>query len=97
MEPTLKSGSFVLVSSIPYLLVNPKVGDIIAFKKENKIFIKRIAKINPSRHSAELSRSPSSGKKYFVKGDNEKDSLDSRKLGWIEMKNIVGKVIIRFQ
>ncbi len=81
MEPTFLNGSFLLVSSIPYLLIKPKVGDIIAFKKDDKIFIKRIVKIN--------------GEKYFVKGDNKNDSLDSRKFGWIEKKEIVGKVIAK--
>jgi len=93
MEPTLKNGSFVLVSSIPYLFAKPKVRDIIAFKKrpafakasagKEKIFIKRIAKINLST---------SSGEKCFVKGDNKKDSLE---IGWIDKKEILGKVIAK--
>jgi signal peptidase I len=81
MEPSFKNGSFVLISSIPYLFVVPKVGDTIAFQKEDKVFVKRVTKIN--------------GEKYFVKGDNEKDSMDSRRLGWIKRKEIVGKVIYR--
>ena len=81
MEPILKTGHAVLVSSIPYLFIKPKIDDTIAFKKENKIFIKRIAKINRE--------------KYFVKGDNIRDSLDSRKVGWILKKEIVGKVIFK--
>jgi len=83
MEPSFKNGSFALVSSIPYLFIKPKVGDIIAFKKEDKIFIKRIAKINPPAGG---------GKKYFVKGDNNKDSLET---GWINKKEILGKVIAK--
>ena len=80
MEPTLIEGQTVLVSNIPYLFSKPKIDEIITFKKK-KIFVKRIFKIN--------------GKKYFVKGDNEKDSFDSRKLGWINKKEIVGKVIFK--
>ena len=79
MEPALLAGDSVLVSSVPFLFVKPKMGDIIAFKKEGKIFIKRIIKKDE--------------KKYFVKGDNKKDSLDSRRFGWVERKEIVGKVI----
>ena len=81
MEPTLSSGDIALVSSIPFLFPNPKIGDIIAFRKNDKIFVKRIAKINRE--------------KYFVKGDNIKDSLDSKNFGWINKKEIVGKVIFR--
>lgn len=76
MEPIIFNGEHVLISSIPFLFSKPKVGNIIAFKKNKKIFVKRIAKI--------------SGEKYFVKGDNKKDSLD---IGWIERKVILGKVI----
>mgnify|MGYP001597905152 FL=1 len=81
MEPTIVSGQTVLVSKIPFLFLKPKIGDIIAFKKANKVLIKRIAKIN--------------GEKYFVKGDNKKDSFDSAKFGWIDKKEIVGKVILK--
>lgn len=76
MEPFILAGSNVLVSNIPFIISKPKIGDIIAFQKENKVFIKRVVKI--------------SGGKYFVKGDNSKDSL---KIGWIDKKGIVGKVI----
>lgn len=86
MEPTLKAGYTVLVSSIPFLFSKPKVGDVIAFKTNRKIYIKRIAKVNPS----------ADGEKYFVKGDNNTDSLDSQKIGWIDRGEIVGKVICFF-
>lgn len=79
MEPTLKSNEEVLVSSIPYLFGEPKINDIILFSKNNKKFIKRIKKKN--------------GSKYFLLGDNKKDSLDSKILGWIERKKILGKLI----
>ena len=83
MEPSILSGQSVLVSNIPYIFSKPKIGDIIAFKKKEKIFIKRIAKINPS----------ADGNKYFALGDNRKDSLDSKSFGWVDRKELVGKVI----
>lgn len=81
MEPSIKNGSSVLVSGIPYLFSKPKTYDIVAFREKisKKIFVKRICKIH--------------NEKYFVKGDNIKDSLDSRKIGWINRREIVGKVI----
>ena len=45
MEPKIKNGELVLVSNIFYLFKKPKIGDIVAFKEKDKIFIKRITKI----------------------------------------------------
>ena len=81
MESTILQGETVLVSKIPFLFSKPKNGDIVAFKKAEKVFIKRIIKMD--------------GDKYFVSGDNKKDSLDSRKFGWVSKKEIVGKVILK--
>lgn len=85
MEPTLRDGSMVLASSIPYFLSKPSVGDIAAFwdKRSKKICVKRIkgAKDNS----------------YFLAGDNKKDSIDSIQLGWIARKYILGKVIYVFK
>ena len=79
MQPTLFPGSIVCVSSIPYFFRSPKFGDIVAFRKENKVFIKRITKILNNT--------------YFLQGDHTSDSFDSRQFGWIEQKHILGKVI----
>lgn len=66
------------VLSINWFL-NPKVGDIIVIKKNGKELVKRIEKIE--------------GEKVFVIGDNSSESTDSRDFGFIDKKNIVGKVI----
>ena len=85
MEPAILHGETVLISSTPYFFAKPKIGDIVAFKekKSGKIFIKRVAKIDPSADE-EL---------YFVRGDNKRDSMDSRMLGWISKRDIIGRVI----
>ncbi len=80
MEPVIKEGNEVLVSSVPFFFFKPKVGDIVAFKKFDRVFIKRIRNIKDDE--------------YFLKGDNDKDSLDSKKVGWISGINILGKVLI---
>ena len=85
MEPNISQGQTVLVSSIPYFFSKPKVGDIVSFKKTGKVFIKRISGTDPS----------DDGEKYFVGGDNKKDSMDSRRFGWILKKDIIGKVILK--
>jgi phage repressor protein C with HTH and peptisase S24 domain len=79
MEPTIQSGSSVLVSSLPYIFKSPKLNDILAARIDGKVVIKRISKIEKN--------------KYFITGDNPNDSFDSRKFGMIGRRDILGKVI----
>ncbi|MCL5435203.1 MAG: S26 family signal peptidase [Patescibacteria group bacterium] len=82
MEPFIKNNSIVFASGIPYLFKNPKVNDIVVFKdKEGKTLIKRITRNKKDR--------------YFVAGDNKGDSLDSRQLGDISKRQVIGKVIYK--
>lgn len=77
MEPFLKSGDEVLV----FKFLKIKKGDVIVFKKEKKIFVKRVSKIEDG--------------KFTVLGDNKNDSYDSRKFGFINKKDIIGKVVVK--
>ena len=77
MLPTLKPGRDVLVWC---WFINPKVGDLVAIKVNGKEMVKRVRQI-------------SSDRRIFVEGDNKKMSTDSRKFGWIDRKNLLGKVI----
>lgn len=80
MLPNLAPRDHVLTSSIPYLFSKPKVGDVVVFKTSNTspVMIKRVSKI--------------SNNKLFVKGDNQKDSLDP---GFLSKKDIIGKVLFK--
>lgn len=78
MEPVIKNNDLVFVSSIFYLFKDPKLNDIVAFKHNNKILVKRIIKISKNM--------------YFPKGDNSSDSFDARSFGYIKRKDILGKV-----
>ena len=82
MEPTINNNSSILLCGLPYWFKNPSVNDIVGFKINNKVLIKRVTKI--------------SNNKYFLQGDNKEDSLDSRKLGLISKDKILGKVIYKF-
>lgn len=62
MLPKLEPTDIVITSSFPYILNNPKVGDVIVFKKKEKVIIKRISK--------------TTNDKVYVEGDNRDDSLD---------------------
>ncbi len=81
MIPNLAPGTIVLVNKLSYLFRNPSVGDIVVLNKENKSLIKRINKVKNNL--------------YFVKGDNVEKSTDSRHFGWVEKKEIIGKVLVR--
>lgn len=78
MMPTILDNQTVFVSDIKYYFTNPKVGDIVAFQFDKKVFIKRIKEIKNGM--------------YFLIGDNNKDSIDSREFGLIERKSILGKI-----
>ncbi len=79
MEPSILSGTTLLVSSIPYFFREPKIGDVVVFRVGEKTLVKRIKK--------------KEGREYFLAGDNLNDSLDSRKLGLVRRDDILGKVL----
>jgi nickel-type superoxide dismutase maturation protease len=85
MLPNLHEGDAVLVNRLSYLLHEPKTNNIVALKdpRDGKTLIKRIVKIDSAKQNA----------KYFVLGDNPKESTDSRSFGWITKKDIIGKVV----
>ena len=77
MSPYLNDRGLILVLKSS----SHKVGDIVGFKLNDQIMIKRI-----SRVKADL---------FYALGDNLGNSLDSRKLGWINQDKIVFKLILR--
>ena len=81
MSPLLKAREEVI--TIPYFFSKPKIGDIIVFRHLVPPFIycKKIKKIVQD--------------KIWVEGVNKKESIDSRNFGFIDRKNIIGKVIIK--
>lgn len=79
MEPLYKEGEVVWVFNWAYLFSNPKVDDVVVFQMESKYLVKRVAQV--------------SKKRINVVGDNEKDSLDSRKFGFINQAQIIGRVL----
>ena len=61
MLPKFKPDDRIIASSIPYLFSKPRAGDVIVFRYNNKIMVKRIKKFE--------------GEKIIVAGDNISDSL----------------------
>ena len=81
MEPAIKNGEKVLATPLFYLFKNPKINDIVVFKFRGEILVKRVVAFGDN--------------KYFVEGDNKKDSLDSKSFGLLTKNQILGKVIIK--
>lgn len=79
MEPAYNENDLVFAFS--YLLGSPKEKDVVIVKDKKKYLIKRVIKIKNN--------------KYFLLGDNLKDSLDSRKMGWIDRQSILGYVLYK--
>ncbi len=83
MTPFLKDGDLIIISYVPFLFKKPKIKDVVAISYNKKIIIKRIKQIQEN--------------KYFIEGDNKKDSLDSRSFGYVLSKDILGKFIFRLR
>ena len=82
MEPTLKQNDMLIVNT---LNKSPEIGDIVIIKPliyfSNNYVIKRVTKITDSQ--------------VFVEGDNKDHSYDSRMVGWIDKKDLLGTIIFK--
>ncbi len=105
MEPTFHTGQRVLVSSAYWLVGAIKKGDIIVLKTPVKgdVIIKRVYALAGDK--VDLLNVPDSWSlvngdfivpqnTVFVLGDNRPVSEDSRELGPIPLKAIIGKVVV---
>lgn len=82
MEPTFKSGDYVIVNKLAYVFRNPSKDDVVVLKhpkEKEKFIIKRISLVTNSDE-------------YYVIGDNRSFSQDSRHFGSVKKDSIVGKV-----
>lgn len=84
MEPTLSSSDLVVVSRFSY----PENGDIIAFKSNGDSLVKRVVAGDGEVYDGEYIKSG----EYYVLGDNESSSVDSRYFGTITKEQILGVV-----
>lgn len=86
MAPLLQPGDELLVDPLAYGRSRPEVGEIVVAwhpKRENFKLIKRVVEITPEAH-------------YWLEGDNEVESTDSRSFGAVSLESILGKVVCRF-
>ena len=87
MSPYLNPGDLVII----FRTKSVKKNDVVVFERDEDYYIKRVSKIDDDSTSPRLR----GASRYFLEGDNKKDSLDSKKIGWIDKKDIIGKVIYK--
>jgi signal peptidase I len=80
LEPIYDEGDFVLVSKIPFLVRQPRRGDIVVFRHPRLgIMIKRVERVTDRRE-------------LYVSGTRP-SSHDSDDFGVIPFTDVIGKVI----
>lgn len=93
MEPTLKAGSFIIGSRIYGDL---KIGDVIIFKHNGKILVKRIAARSEETITENGVTYIVPQNSYFVMGDNRADSFDSRfwSQPFVKTSDVIAKLLM---
>jgi nickel-type superoxide dismutase maturation protease len=85
MEPEFKAGDHLWASKLFYRLFKPKVGEVVVLRdpRDGRLILKRIWEVK-------------AGGYYFVGGDNEKASTDSRTFGPVKKEDIIAKVLFKY-
>lgn len=90
MYPTMEDGDFVLCSVVKDV-DSLEIGDIVVFKKDNKLLIKRILLTEGMTYKQEDTSVFVGNNELFVIGDNTDNSRDSREFGPISAEDVVYK------
>lgn len=89
MTPTLNPGDFILVDTWAYSTHPPVTGDIVVFQQADDFaVVKRCANWPGTNSGIQDNR-------LYVLGDNPRLSMDSRRIGGIDLGKINGKVRLK--
>ena len=93
MEPTLKTGSVLLGIRI---IASIETGDIIVFRHNEKLFVKRVAAVGGDIIEENGQTLTVPAECFYVLGDNTEHSYDSRcwKEPFVERQDVLAVVII---
>jgi len=96
MEPAVLRGDRVLADKTAYRRMAPRKGDVVIFvypDDRSKIFMKRITGLPGSDITLPDGKQESVPHgMVYVLGDNSGSSIDSRQFGFIQLRDILGKV-----
>ncbi len=99
MLPSFAPGGRVVAERLTYLMRRPRVRDAIVLRQPGgggRLDLKRIAAM-PAARAIEHGDSPHlAPDEVFVTGDNLEESTDSRQLGPIKRRDIVGRVWFKY-
>lgn len=101
MTPTINNGDLIIAVKRKFY----KEGDIVIFcgemipsdfwsNRRVSILIKRLHINNPNQSEGHLFKNFSKGGLVYLLGDNKNHSIDSRIFGPVDVRGILGKVII---
>nr|WP_298166375.1 signal peptidase I [uncultured Pseudomonas sp.] len=89
MTPTLNPGDFILVDTWAYSTHTPVTGDIVVFQQAADFAVVKRCANWPGTNSG------IQGNQLYVLGDNPQLSMDSRKIGGIDLGKINGRVRLK--
>lgn len=90
MYPTMEDGDFVLCSVVKDA-DSLEIGDIVVFKNDDKLLIKRILLTEGMTYEQEGASVLVGNNEFFVIGDNTDNSRDSRDFGPISVEDVIYK------
>ncbi|MBI2507034.1 MAG: signal peptidase I [Candidatus Niyogibacteria bacterium] len=99
MAPTFSSGDYLIIDELTYNFIRePQKDDVIVFRyplDPSKFFIKRIVGLPGEELVVDGKEWQMGNDEYFVMGDNNIFSLDSRSWGPLPRENITGRALLR--